>query len=133
MTTPLSVYKEFITGLVQRQPSVTARAIREQGHLHPPEQNEEINRLLAQLSPEQKDIVAQLVQRARDGGIHDTLAYLTDEVNLNGLRLSRNGVELAIEPYGTERYIDWVSRLAGNDWPEHQLEPQYQEADTPAV
>ena len=74
-----------------------------------------------------------MVQRSRDGGIHDTLVYLADEINLGGLRLSRNGMELAIEPYGTEMYFDWLARLAGDDWPEHQLEVQYREADTATV
>jgi hypothetical protein len=43
-----------------------------------------------------------MLQDARDGGIHDVLAYLTDEINLGGLRLVKNGVELAVEPYGTD-------------------------------
>lgn len=133
MATPLSEYKKFITDLVKRQPSVIARAIRENGHLYPLERNQELNHLLAQLSSEQREIIAQLVQRSRDGGIHDTLAYLADEINLGGLRLSRNGMELAIEPYGTEMYFDWLARLAGDDWPEHQLEVQYREADTATV
>ena len=133
MATPLSEYKKFITDLVKRQPSVIARAIRENGHLYPLERNQELNHLLAQLSSEQREIIAQLVQRSRDGGIHDTLVYLADEINLGGLRLSRNGMELAIEPYGTEMYFDWVARLAGDDWPEHQLEVQYREADTATV
>jgi len=128
MTNPLSEYKKFITDLVRRQPSIRARVIRQQGHLNPSERNEEINCLLAQLSAGQKETVAQLLQRERDGGIHDTLAYLTDEINLNSLRLVRDGVELAVEPYGTEMYFDWIVRVAGDDWPEHQLEPQYREA-----
>ena len=130
MATPLSEYKKFVDDLVQRQPSVTARVIRHQGRLHPPELNEGANRFLAQLSSEQKEVVAQLIQQGRDGGIHDALAYLTDAINLEGLRLSRKGVELAVEPYGTEMYFDWLARLAGDDWPEHQLEPQYQGPDS---
>ncbi len=127
MATPLSEYKKLIDDLVQRRPSVTARAIKHQGRLHPSDRNEEVNRLLAQLSSEQKEVVAQLIQQGRDGGIHDALAYLTDAINLEGHRLWRNGVELAVEPYGTEMYFDWLARLTGDDWPEHQLEPQYQE------
>ena len=133
MPTPLSEYKKFITDLVQKQPSLTARAIRQRGHLNPSDRNEEINQLLAQLSAEQKEAVAQLLQQERDGGIHDTLAYLSEEINREGLRLVRNGVELALEPYGTEMYFDWIARVAGDAWPEHQLEPAYREADTPAA
>lgn len=133
MSTPLSEYKKFITDLVQRQPSVTASVVRLLGHLNPPERNERVNRLLAQLSTEQKEVIAQMLQHERDGGIHDTLAYLTDEININGLRLVKNGVELAVEPYGTEMYFDWIARCAGDDWPEHQLEPQYRESGTPAA
>ena len=57
MATPLSEYKKFITDLVERQPSVIARAIRENGHLYPLERNQELNHLLAQLSSEQREII----------------------------------------------------------------------------
>jgi hypothetical protein len=122
----LQEYKRFIDDLVKLRPAVLARWVKERGWPKSPE-NESFNKLLAELMPEQKEIVAQMVQRGRDGGIHDVLVYLTDEINLNDLRITRNGVELAVEPYGTEMYWDWVCRCEGDNWPKHQLDEEYKD------
>jgi hypothetical protein len=42
-------------------------------------ENKSINKLLNELTPEQKEVVAQMLQQARDGGIHDVLVYLHNE------------------------------------------------------
>lgn len=65
----------------------------------------------------QRSALAELLQQERDAGIHAVLAYLTDQMNLRGLRLSRNGVVFPVEPFGTEMYYDWVARSAGDPWP----------------
>lgn len=124
MSTPLEEYKHFVDALVKIRPCVLARWVKEKGWPHLP-QNDKFRRLLAKLTPEQNETLAQMLQQARDGGIHDTLVYLADEINLSELRVSRNGVDLAVEPYGTQMYYDWLCRLEGNDWPEHQLENEY--------
>jgi hypothetical protein len=59
-----------------------------------------------------------MVQQARDGGIHDELVYLNDEVAIRKLRLVRDGVELAREPFGMEMYCDWWARSQGDTWPD---------------
>jgi len=91
MTTPLDEYKKFIDDLVHIRPSVLARVIRQQGKLGGSLATQS-NSLLSELSPEQKEIVAQLVQHGRDSGIHDTLAYLTDQINLSGASGKCGGV-----------------------------------------
>lgn len=55
----------------------------------------------------------------------DQRETLTEEIKLRGLRLVRNGIEMAVEPYGTEMYYDWTCRRAGDAWPEHQLDEKY--------
>ncbi len=124
MNIRLHEYKKFIDDLVSRRSCVLARWVTDLGWPKLPE-NEKFNKLLADLTPEQRETAAEMVQRARDGGIGDTLAYLSEEINLEGLRLSRNGVEFAMEPYGTEMDYDWICRLHGKPWPEHQLEDEY--------
>lgn len=119
MITPLESYKALIDALVRLRPSVEARRVRDGiWHRDPPDDQVKFNRLLRELTPEQREVVAEIAQGARDGGIHDTLVYLNDEINLNNLRLTKSGVELPVEPFGTELYYDWVSRCAGDEWPD---------------
>src|SRR5947209_7018065 len=123
MNARLAEYRTFIDALVRIRPCVLTRWVRERGWPRSQE-NENFNRLLSELTPEQKETVVQMVQQARDGGIHDLLVYLTDEINLGGLRICRNGIELAIEPYGTEMYYDWRCRCEGEEWPESHLKDE---------
>jgi hypothetical protein len=63
-------------------------------------------------------VLADLLQDARDGGIHDVLAYLNDQIALDGLRLTKHGRELPREPFGTELYYDWTRRKESDEWPD---------------
>lgn len=124
MNAHLKEYREFVDALVKKRVCVLAQWAKESGWPRSPE-NERFNQFLSELTLEQREVLAEMLQQARDGGIHDTLAYLNDEINLDGLRISRNGIELAVEPYRTEIYFDWMARVGGDDWPEHQLEDKY--------
>ncbi len=128
MNKQLEEYKKLIDALAHSRPAVEVRWV-EKGWPSVKE-NREVNEFLAGLAPEQKRTLQRIVQHARDGGIHDVLAYLNDEVSLKGLRISRNGVEFAIEPYGSEMYWDWFSRSEGNSWPEQQLNDRYRLDDS---
>jgi hypothetical protein len=114
MKTPIQLYKDFVDGLVKIRPDVLGRWITGRGWPDSPE-NKPINELLSGLTPAQREIVAQITQEARDGGIHDTLAYLDDEM-ANGLRLVHEGIELPISPFESLHY-DWVCRHEGDAWP----------------
>jgi hypothetical protein len=117
MPTPLDEYKAFIDALVRIRPDVLTQWIKQTGWPNSLE-NERFNQHRVELTPEQLAVVAEIGQQGRDGGIHDVLLYLADEINLKRLRLVRNGVEFPIEPYGTELYWDWDARLSGREWPE---------------
>ena len=80
--------------------------------------------IFGELSAQEKDLLVELLQEARDGGIHDTLVVLHEEM-ANGARLVKDGVEMAFEPYGTEIYFDWVARKEGDKWPDSQLSAEY--------
>ena len=54
-------------------------------------------------------------QEEKEGGFHDTLAYLNEEMCLEGLRLVRNGVEIPGEPFGTEMHYDFICYLKGHE------------------
>jgi len=124
MNPQLAIYKTFIEGLVEQRTGVLGQWIRTKGWPDLPE-NRELNELLLRLTPNEKELIARIAQQARDGGIHDALVFLNERVNLKGLRITENGVEMAVEPYGTELFWDWVARCAGQEWPEHQLEERY--------
>jgi hypothetical protein len=116
MNDPLEEYKAFIDGLVAIREGVEARMIRKGRWPYglANDANEgRIGTLLAELTPGQREVVAQLVQQVRASAIHDVLVLITDR----RYRLRRNGVELAFEPFGTESYYDFVARSAGDEWP----------------
>lgn len=121
MANPIQLYKDLIDGVVRIRPSSLCDWVRERGWPDLPE-NEKINRFLGGLNREQRQILAEIVQQARDGGIHDVLVYLNDEVALRNLRLVRDGVELAAEPFETEMYWDWWARSQGDEWPDARVE-----------
>ncbi len=122
MSTPLQLYKNLIDGLVSRRKGVLGVWIRERGWPDLPE-NRKFNKLLAQLTPEQRQVVADIAAQARDGGIHDTLVHLHDRICIDGLRLVQRGVELPVEPFDTQLYWDWTARCQGADWPDEQPQP----------
>ncbi len=124
MNSSLAAYQEFIDGLTHIRRSVEADWIRRKTWPKVRE-NQQVNKLISDLTPEQRSVMAEMIQSARDSGIHDFLASLNDEIRLRGLQLSRRNVILAIEPYGTELYWDWWSRCNGDPWPDHQLKEEY--------
>jgi hypothetical protein len=122
MKTALEYYKGFIDDLATSWPihSVLARWVREWGTAEPKtyETQNEFNDLMAHFTPEQREMIADLVQQAYEDGIFKVLAYLRDEINLEGLRISHNSMEFPVEPFGMTPYEDWISRKAGDLWPE---------------
>lgn len=117
MDESLREYKRFIDSLVKRKISVVAKRIRDgvwNPDLQAPSDHKKYNQLLASLSQEQRDLIAEIVQDVRIGGIHDTLVVLEE------YKLLRNDIELATEPYGTENYYDFIARLAGDTWPDEK-------------
>jgi len=116
----LKLYKTFIDDLVELRPGVLPRWIMGDGWPKTVE-NEKINKVLGELTMEQKEVFALIAQSARDGGIHDVLVYLTEQINLEGFEIEKNGVKMATEPFGSEMYFDWVCRREGDEWPDSRV------------
>ena len=76
MSKELELYKIFIDGLVERKDSMTARWVKGDG-FPKTEDNKAKNELLATLTPEQKGIIAEMLQDEHIAGIHDTLASVS--------------------------------------------------------
>ncbi len=77
MSKELELYKAFIDGLVERKDSMTALWVKGDG-FPKTEDNKAKNDLLATLTPEQKGVLAEMLQEEHIAGIHDTLAYINE-------------------------------------------------------
>mgnify|MGYP000302160165 CR=1 FL=1 len=117
-----ATYKSLIDGLVALRPSVLAnRARAGVWHRQPPPDQVKFNELLAGLSKQQRDLVAEIVQQAADGAVHDALVYMTDR----GYGFTHGGAPLPESPFDTEIYFDYMARIAGTSWPDdHAPGPQ---------
>lgn len=79
-----------------------------------------INALLEQLTRSQRKVVAEIAQRARDGGMHDVLVELQEGQDLDGLRLVQRGVPLPVQHF-ERMYYDFICRVAGDPWPDERV------------
>jgi Family of unknown function (DUF6547) len=120
MSAPLGEYHAFIDGLVRKRNGYLADAVREERFWHCwGAKSPAFVRLLSELTPQQRELLAQMVQHARDVAISDSLAYLREQMAEHGLRLSRNGLALPVEPHHTIN-SDWWCRCRGEAWPEEE-------------
>ena len=106
MSKELVLYKAFIDGLVERKDSMTALCVKG-GGFPKTEDNKAKNDLLATLTPEQKDVLAEMLQDEHIAGIHTTLAY---ELHQDG--------ESYPNDYFESLHYDFISRCDGDEWPE---------------
>ena len=112
----LALYKNFIDGLVERKNIVTALWVK--GDDFPKiADNKAKNDLLATLTPEQKDVLAEMLQDEHIAGIHDTLAYINEMMDLEGLELHQDGKSYPNDYFESLHY-DFISRCDGDEWPE---------------
>jgi len=112
MDMPIQLYKKLIDDLVDQRDCVLAKRVREKHRLCP--------QVIASLSEEVREVIAEMLQDARDGGIHDTLVYLNEEMTLNEMRIVVDDTDLPVEPFGTEMFYDWVARCDGSTWPDEK-------------
>jgi uncharacterized protein DUF6547 len=114
----LAAYKAFIDGLVEeaKQECPDAGGLRRRQPLYPvpSEVERRYNDLADNLTSEQREFVAHLVQKQWAAATHAILAYIT----WNGYRLFQDGVELPKEPFGTDNFWDFMARLNGTAWPD---------------
>ena len=114
MNKGLEYYKSFIDGLVSQKDGVVGKWILENGYPDT-EDNQPYNDFLASLSYEQKEILAKIVQRERMGGIHDTLAYMNEMMDCDGLVLSQHGEAFPYDEFDSMHY-DFICRCFGDEW-----------------
>ena len=116
MSKELKLYKAFVDGLVDRKDSMTARWVKGDGFPQT-DDNKAKNELLATLPPEQKGVLAEMLQDEHIAGIHDTLAYINEMMDLDGLELRQDGESIPNDYFESLHY-DFISRCDGDEWPE---------------
>jgi hypothetical protein len=121
MDCALKLYKKLIDDLANQEMlnSVTAKRVREKWLWLETAADEltRQNKIIESLSDEDREIVSDMLESERAGGIHDVLVYLEDQMCLGGLRISIDGIELPLNPFWS-MYHDWQYRRTGEKWPD---------------
>ena len=111
MNIKLDSYKSFIDDIVVIKKSIKSTWVLKGSYPDVPD-NKKRNDILATLSEEQRIEIAKMIQESNESGIHDLLALLNDNAEIE-----YKGVRLPKEPFDTELYYDFVARSEGDEWP----------------
>ena len=112
MSKYIDSYKEFIDAAVSIKEAAPASWILKGSYPDMPA-NEYRNKVVASFTNEQRQEISKMIQEAKESGIHDLLALISDTSEVR-----YKGVNLPKEPFGTELYFDFVARSQGDSWPE---------------
>lgn len=69
------------------------------------------------MTSEQREVLAEILQKEYIAGIHDTLAYINEMMDQEGLELQQDG-EAYPNDYFESLHYDFISRCDGDEWPE---------------
>ena len=116
MNKGLELYKQFIDGLVKQKECIESKWVRGNGYPSI-KNNEKINMFLESMADDEREIIAEMLQKARKSGIHDTLAYMDEMAELEGLTLNQQGKTYPVDTFESMHY-DFVCRCEGDAWPE---------------
>lgn len=130
--TSLELWKLFVDSFATLHDGVHRKWVAEDGRYPDTADNKEINGVLAEISHTQRQVIAEMLVRARRGGIHDALVVINDRMAVDGGRYSEGEVEMAFQPFGSELYYDYVCRREGDAWPDDDEAQQDAESDSPA-
>ncbi|WP_143748378.1 DUF6547 family protein [Mesorhizobium carmichaelinearum] len=79
---------------------------------------------LLSLSESNREIVAQLIEEARNRAVHDILSSIEWMHTCGGLDLIVEGHPLPKDPFWGSMHMDYVCRRAGESWPEEESETE---------
>lgn len=119
--TPSDVYKAIIDELVnETRHSMSSRLVVEDGIYSKVPDYKPLNKLVESLDPDERRMLAQMLQHEREGAIHDVLAVLTWWMTARDVGLTYQGKPMPIELSGMGLHGDFVGRCDDWDWPEEQ-------------
>ena len=81
MSKKLETYKEFIDEVVSLKEAATSKWVA-RGSYPETKENEYRNEVLSSLSEAQREEIAKIVQEAKESGMHDLLAFLSQSAQL---------------------------------------------------
>ena len=116
MNKGLEFYKQFIDGLVKQRECIEAKWVIGSGYPST-KGNGKINMFLESMTDDERAIIAEMLQKARVSGIHDTLAYMDQMADLDGLTLNQQGENYPVDAFESMHY-DFICRCEGDAWTE---------------
>jgi hypothetical protein len=103
---------QLVALLVERAQSVSARLVRTAGVATRSQAHSHLNALVAGLSLEQREQLAELLQYERTASLHDALVALHEQVVLSGWVVSVEGQALETEPNGYTLGEEFLAKMA---------------------
>lgn len=113
---PETTYRAIIDELVASTPSLAARLLRQGGVVGRVADCTDANQLAGRLSAADREVLAALLDREREGAFHDALATLTWWMDCREVTWAHAGRPM---PAGYEGGLhqDYVGRRIGWEWP----------------
>ena len=112
-------YKEFIDGLVLRKNGVKSKWVKNKSYPET-DNNKKINKFLSELSDNQREILADMLNDSRIGGIHDTLAYIDNLMDINKIDIKIDSVPIYNNEFES-MHFDFICRCNNDKWPDENL------------
>lgn len=75
------------------------------------------NEFIASLSPDQRKLLADMLQDERDGAIHDLLAVMSWWIDCRGVGFTFQGEMMPVDLSGMGLHGDYVGWCDGWEWP----------------
>jgi hypothetical protein len=110
MIDPVAEHRMLVDEFARRTVSLGAKLVRSEGVFSKSHNDEEVNNLVARLSPTDRERLAKILEKERRCAMFDCLVIL-HEAMLQGLTLSKEGRAIPAEPYGYTLFEEYVALL----------------------
>lgn len=117
--TPLEAYKAIIDRLVNETRIYgSGSTVVNLGVFSKAPAHAAFNKFIGSLSPEQRDLVSQMLRAERDNTIHDVLADLSWWIDIHEVGLTFHSEPMPVDLSGGGLHGDFVGRREGWEWPD---------------
>jgi hypothetical protein len=114
---PLNSPLQLVQHLVSATPSVAASLVRSEGVASKVEAHEMLNSFVVGLSAEQRECLAQLLQRERTVSFFDALVHLQEQCESGGWRLESGFGPVVLEPNGYSMAEEYMAKVSSDTLP----------------
>ena len=117
-TRPVDAYKAIVDQLVNETRTGGASfQVTDKGSFSKTPAHRRFNEFIGSLSPDQRKLLADMLQDERDGAIHDLLAVLSWWIDCRDVGLTFKGQTMPVDLSGMGLHGDYVARRDGWEWP----------------